>query len=71
MARLGDYPGVPEFTAELVADYVSKQAVVHVSYRYGSGRHWTRFYLVPDAGESFESVAAKIVPAIELHHEVA
>lgn len=57
-----------EYVAELVIDLISGRAVVHLSYRPRRGRRiWTRFYLVPDAGETFAEVAAKIGPAIAAH----
>lgn len=55
------------YRAELVVDFVSGRPVVWIEYRTGAVRRRRRFYLVPDEGETFESVAGKIVPAIAAH----
>jgi hypothetical protein len=60
------------YTAEIVLELLCGRSVVSIEYRVvdrripRGPRH--RFLLVPDEGESFESVAAKIEPAITAHN---
>lgn len=55
------------FTAEVCVDLFSGKSVVWIQNQKAPGERKMRFYLVPDEGETFESVAQKIRPAIEAH----
>lgn len=56
-------------SAEILTDLLSDRLVVRIQYRERLTRPWIAFYLEPDEGESIQSVAAKIWPAIAAHAE--
>ncbi len=59
----------PQYTAEITHDLLRGRVVVYIGYRFGDRGKRTWFYLMPDEGESIQSVASKILPAIQLHRE--
>lgn len=52
---------------ELISDLLSKRTVVRVTYRRRHTRRWYHVTIVPEEGETVESLAAKVWPSVSWH----
>lgn len=56
-----------EVTSELDWDLIGRRTVVRVKYRRLPTRRWTRFVVVPDAGQSVGDILAHVDELAVLH----